>query len=64
MICWKQYIFEVGDKVKTNFKGKGRWFDSRIRSVNSDGTYDIDYDDGEKDNGVAFNMIFPLKQKV
>ena len=29
--------------------------------MGDDGTYDIDYDDGEKETGVASNLVKPLE---
>ncbi|KAJ1410113.1 hypothetical protein B484DRAFT_423251, partial [Ochromonadaceae sp. CCMP2298] len=41
-----------GDKVEGNYRGKGRWYPGRIVRENRDGTFDVDYDDGEKETGV------------
>ncbi|CAN0564752.1 unnamed protein product, partial [Ectocarpus sp. 12 AP-2014] len=42
-----------GDKVEANFRGRGRFYPGRIRRINLDGSFDIDYSDGEKERGVA-----------
>ncbi|KUF93048.1 hypothetical protein AM588_10009062 [Phytophthora nicotianae] len=38
--------FKVGQKVKAHYKKGKRLFPGKISRVRSDGTYDIDYDDG------------------
>jgi hypothetical protein len=42
-----------GMRVKANFKGKGQWFQGKISSENHDGTFDILFDDGDRDMGVT-----------
>ena len=44
--------FKEGDHVEANYRGKGRYYPGKIRRDNRDGTYDIDYDDGEKERSV------------
>ena len=46
-----------GDKVEANYRGRGRFYPGHIRTDNYDGTYDIDYDDGEKESGVRKELI-------
>ncbi|CAN0536953.1 unnamed protein product, partial [Ectocarpus sp. 12 AP-2014] len=46
-----------GDKVEANFRGRGRFYPGRISRVNVDGTFDIDYSDGEKEHGVTDDLI-------
>merc|ERR1712046_282156 len=41
-----------GMKVKANYRGKGKFFGGKIKRDNRDGTYDIDYDDGDREMGV------------
>ena len=48
---------EVGSKVEANYRGKGRFYPGRIALVNGDGTFDVDYDDGEKETRVAAALI-------
>ncbi len=49
--------FEPGDEIEGNFKGKGRWYRGKVAIVNRDGTYDIHYDDGDRERGVnAYNI--------
>merc|ERR550537_1468520 len=43
---------EEGMKVKANYKGKGKFFGGTIKRDNRDGTYDINYDDGDREMGV------------
>jgi hypothetical protein len=39
-------------KVNANYKGKGKFFGGKIKRDNRDGTYDIAYDDGDREMGV------------
>merc|ERR1712054_218303 len=43
---------EEGMKVKANYRGKGKFFGGTIKRDNRDGTYDINYDDGDREMGV------------
>merc|ERR1719454_2065240 len=43
---------EEGMKVTANYKGKGKYFGGKIKRDNRDGTYDISYDDGDREMGV------------
>jgi len=46
--------FNVGDRIEAKFKGKGkRYYKGKIVGVHDDGSYDIDYDDGDKDRGLS-----------
>lgn len=47
----------VGDKVEGRFRGGRRWFPGVIGRVNLDGTYNVDYDDGDKERGVKPEMV-------
>jgi hypothetical protein len=49
--------FEVGSKVEARYKGKTRYYPGRIARVRLNGTYDVDYDDGEKEASVAKDLI-------
>ena len=48
---------EVGDKVEANYKGRGKWYSGKIKRVRLDGSYDIDYDDGEFELHVAADLV-------
>ena len=42
----------VGAAVEADYKGRGKYYAGRIARVRLNGTFDIDYDDGEKELGV------------
>ena len=44
--------FEVGQRVRARFEGRLRWFPGTVRAANADGTYAIDYDDGDAEDAV------------
>ena len=49
--------FEESDKVEANYKGKGKYYPGKISRCRLNGTYDINYDDGERESGVEAEMI-------
>ncbi|KAK7247647.1 hypothetical protein SO694_00125033 [Aureococcus anophagefferens] len=49
--------FKVGDKIEGRYRGKSKWYPGKIAKDNGDGTYDLDYDDGESEKGVAEALI-------
>jgi hypothetical protein len=48
---------EAGDKVEGNYRGKGKWYPGKIKRVRLDGTYDIEYNDGESETAVAADLV-------
>ena len=40
----KHKRFQCHDTVEGNYIGGVKWFPAKIRRVNGDGTYDLDYD--------------------
>ena len=46
-----------GSNVEGADRGKGDWCPGRISRVNRDGTFDIEYDDGEKETKVEESMV-------
>jgi len=54
-------MFKKDDDVWGHYKGKGKWFKGKIKSVNSDGTYDILYrETGDVERKVPKKFICPL----
>jgi len=53
--------FHLGDRVEGKFRGRGtRWFKGIIAKIHANGTtkaYDVDYDDGDTDVGLASDCI-------
>ncbi|GMF57779.1 unnamed protein product [Phytophthora fragariaefolia] len=39
--------YESGDRVEARFQGRERYFAGKIKKCRTDGSYDIEYDDGE-----------------
>ena len=52
---------EEGTKVEGNYRGRGKWYRGIISRKRANGTFDIDYEDGEKELGVDSNMIRKLE---
>jgi len=53
----KNNKFGKGDRIEGNFRGRGRWFKAKVNKVNRNNTYNIDYDDGERENNVEEENI-------
>ena len=49
-----------GDKVEARYRGKSRYYPGRISRDRGDGSYDIDYDDGEQETRVSEELIKPM----
>ncbi|KAJ8558880.1 hypothetical protein ON010_g8569 [Phytophthora cinnamomi] len=49
----KTVALEVGDTVKARCNGGSRWFPGKIIRVNRDGTYDVEYEDGDIEKKMA-----------
>lgn len=45
-------IFKVGDKVEGNYRASGSWYSATVKAVHPDGTYTIEYDDGDMERNV------------
>ena len=41
--------FEVGDHVEARYRRGSKWERGKIRAINSDGTFDVRYEDGKED---------------
>merc|ERR1711988_1555594 len=50
-----------GDKVEARYRGKSRYYPGKISRDRGDGTYDIDYDDGEREQRVDVELIRSLE---
>ena len=48
---------QEGTAVEADYKGKGKYYAGKIARVRLNGTFDIDYDDGEKEPGVPRSAI-------
>jgi hypothetical protein len=53
-------VLPEGTAVEARYKGRERYFQGLVRRVNRDGTYDIDYSDGERELGVLAEYVKPL----
>ena len=50
-------ILKVGTKVSAKCKGSSRFYPGKIRVDNNDGTYDIAFEDGDRDKQVPISNI-------
>jgi hypothetical protein len=56
-------LFKEGDKVEADWKGKGSWCPGVISCDREDGTYNVEYDDGDKEYKVIATRIRLLDWK-
>ena len=49
--------FRVGASVEGNFKGWGSYYEAVVASINSDGSYALHYDDGDRESAVPESRI-------
>ena len=49
--------FREGDKIEADYRGRGKFYPGKISRDRGDDTYDIDYDDGERETRVAKRLI-------
>ena len=52
-------VFREGQRVEGNYRGHCHWYPGTISRVYGDGSYDIDYDDGESERAVQAALIRP-----
>jgi len=61
----KRPLWELGDELQARFQGKRScWFDGKIAAVNEDGTFNVDYDDGDQEENVALKYIRKKKSML
>ena len=48
-----------GMQIDAKFEGGRRWYPGSIKSVNSDGSFDVIYDDGDYEEGVPLASVRP-----
>jgi hypothetical protein len=56
--------FRVGTKVEASYRGQGRYYAGVVSRVRLNGTYDIEYNDGEKEIGVEKSLVRVLNVQV
>ena len=53
----ERYTLEKGMRVEARYKGRGRYYPGKLTLVRRDGSCDIDYDDGEREQMVDPSLI-------
>ena len=46
-----------GAKVEARYRGRSKWYKGKVDRDRGDGTYDIAYDDGERETRVSKDLI-------
>ena len=54
----KKKTLREGDKCEAKYKGR-KWYPGKVRREHSDGSFDIDYEDGEKEKRVEADLVRP-----
>merc|ERR1719281_1356292 len=49
--------FREGDKIEARYRGREKYYPGKISRDRGDGTYDIAYDDGEREMRVEAKLI-------
>lgn len=55
--------FKMGQLVECKYKGRGRWYNGRVVDCFPDDTYNIQYNDGDKDYKLAAEHIRTLDEQ-
>ena len=53
--------FWIGDRVEGNYRNKGFWYNGKIVRRNKDGTYAIQYDDGDFESNVEPKLMRSIR---
>jgi hypothetical protein len=56
-------MLKEGDKVETNYKGRGTFYPGRVRNMHASGSVDADSDASEAERETippSFNAIYPV----
>jgi hypothetical protein len=48
---------QLGDKVEANYGGRGEYYPGKIVKVRANGTFDVQYDDGDREDRVRGDLI-------
>ena len=51
--------FAIGTLIEARYRGRARYYPGRIMKINDNGTFNIDYDDDEKEYNVSKDLIRP-----
>ena len=57
-------LYKEGEEIEANYRRRGKYFPGRVVKDHGDGTYDIDYSDGDKENHVESKHIRSLVPAV
>jgi hypothetical protein len=57
----EQLALKVGDKVEARFQGRSKWFKATIIQSHAYGTFDVEYEDGDRETNVAAELIRPVE---
>ena len=55
--------FSAGQDIEARWAGGKHWYPGKVSKVKADGTLDVVYDDGDKEEGVAVSMVRPHKKE-
>ena len=55
--------FRIGDRVAVKYKGGPDWFECTVIGINTNGSYDVRYPDGEEESRVRWIRSLPTPKK-
>jgi Agenet domain len=55
--------FEVGTAIEARYAGRREWFTGTVTKVNPDGSYSVQYDDGDFENSVPSKFLRVLNDE-
>jgi hypothetical protein len=53
----------LGVKVRAKFAGRGHWYPAKVSAANPDGSYVLEYADGDWEDDAEIEIIEPIKKK-
>ena len=52
-------VFAAGDHVHADREGHGKYYGATVRARRDDGTYDLNFDNGDSEDGVHADRVWP-----
>lgn len=61
-VCYTAVSFKPGDRIEARWKRGSLWYPGRVGTVNADGTYAVEYDDGDREPRVGPELVRALAE--
>ena len=53
-----------GNFVEARWRGKRKYYSGWVQNINDDGTFDVQYDDGDFEHNVPVSLIKRVSKKI